>query len=206
MKKVAVIGNGDINVAKNTLETEHEYIIAADGGANYCVEKNITPDIIIGDGDSITSQTKAYFSDVPQQYSSDQHTTDLAKALHHAHTIDESVQITLFGFTSSIRLDHTQAAVQALITDPAIHSIVTPSQTIYVVHSDITIQHSGTRQATVSIVPVENTATVIITGMKWSGSNICINSSGSGMSNTIINQSATITVSTGSVLVYVMYE
>ena len=40
-----------------------DYVICADGGANYARELNIKPDMIIGDMDSITAETRAFFAE-----------------------------------------------------------------------------------------------------------------------------------------------
>lgn len=206
MRKVAIIGNGDISTSAEHLHAHFDYRIAADGGANYCATQGVQLDYIVGDGDSITEKAKSFFSHTPQIYNVDQHTTDLAKAIAHAHTLDQSLHITLFGFTSSARLDHTEAAIHALTTNPAIDCIITPSQTLYVVRSSLTIHNPTPRPLTVSLLPVANSATVHIEGMQWSGSDIIINAQGSGMSNTITDQQATVTATQGSVLMYVTYE
>jgi len=39
-------------------------IIAADGGANHCLTLGITPDIVIGDLDSISDEAKEKFNNI----------------------------------------------------------------------------------------------------------------------------------------------
>ena len=58
-----------------------EYIVCADGGANHARRLGITPDIIIGDLDSITASTKNYFKKIPLVLVADQYSTDLEKAI-----------------------------------------------------------------------------------------------------------------------------
>lgn len=200
---VAILGNGDVNVAKKTLETEYDYVIAADGGANYCVEKKIKPDIIIGDGDSISDTAKKYFSDIPVTLKKDQNTTDLEKALRHAHTLSDDVEITLYGFTSGQRLDHTQAALQWLTRDRSIRCVAAPMQSIYFVDSTFKLPNPDKLAWRVSIIPHTPTATVTISGMEWSGKDIVLNHEYSAISNRLESYTPHISVTDGSVLVFV---
>lgn len=201
--KVAILGNGDINVARKTLETEYDYVIAADGGANYCVEKKIKPDSIIGDGDSISDAAKKHFNDKQVSLTKDQNTTDLEKALRHAHTLGDDVEITLYGFTSGQRLDHTQAAIQWLARDRSIRCVRAPMQSIYFVDSTFKLPNPDKLAWRVSIIPHTPTATVTITGMEWSGKNIVLNNEYSAISNRLESFTPHISVTDGSVLVFV---
>ena len=51
---VAIIANGEKFNDLEQILKDADIIIAADGGANLCRAKQITPDYIIGDLDSIT--------------------------------------------------------------------------------------------------------------------------------------------------------
>lgn len=201
--RVAIIGNGDINVVRKTLETEYDYVIAADGGANYCVEKKIEPDIIIGDGDSISDEAQEYFDDMRLSYVKDQNSTDLEKALRHAHTLADNVEITLYGFTSGQRLDHTQAAIQWLIRDRSIRCVAAPMQGIFFVDTVLRLPNPDKLFLRVSIIPYTPTATITIVGMEWSGKDIVLNNEYSAISNRTIGYTPYISVTEGSVLVFV---
>ena len=57
---VTLVGAGspsrqDIDDSKEIAPT----VVAADGGANYCVEYGITPNAVIGDFDSVSPETRA---------------------------------------------------------------------------------------------------------------------------------------------------
>ena len=56
---IALIGNGTFFECADILRKK-EMIIAVDGGANHCKRMNISPDVIIGDGDSIIDDTLAF--------------------------------------------------------------------------------------------------------------------------------------------------
>ncbi len=201
--RVAILGNGDINVAKKILETEYDYVIAADGGANYCLEKKIKPDFIIGDGDSISDEARERFNGTQLIVVKDQNSTDLEKALRHAHTVKDDIEITLFGFTSGRRLDHTQAAIQWLIRDRSIRCVAAPMQSIFFVDSVLKLPNPEKLNWRVSIVPHTPKATVSISGMEWDGKNIVLNNEYSAISNRTIDYTPYISVTDGSVFVFV---
>ncbi len=64
-----------------SLHSSCDIVVCADGGANHAKRLRITPDIILGDLDSITSATKKYFSAIPILHITDQNSTDLEKAI-----------------------------------------------------------------------------------------------------------------------------
>mmetsp|Transcript_22468 Transcript_22468/g.22178 ORF Transcript_22468/g.22178 Transcript_22468/m.22178 type:complete len:170 (-) Transcript_22468:183-692(-) len=91
-------------------------IIAADGAANLIRESLIkrngtqVPTLIVGDMDSITEETKDYFSEVFQFYDSDQDTTDFQKTLGY---IDGDKPIIVIGDLGG-RMDHSLHAISVL--------------------------------------------------------------------------------------------
>lgn len=78
-----IIANGPLPPRRivRELVASSEIIVCADGGANRARALHITPDIILGDLDSITSSTKKYFTNIPILRIGDQHSTDLEKAI-----------------------------------------------------------------------------------------------------------------------------
>ena len=84
-KKAVIICNGKVLTRASIapLLRDKPLIVCADGGANKARRLGITPDIIIGDLDSITSSTKKYFSRVPSIQLGSQNSTDLEKALDY---------------------------------------------------------------------------------------------------------------------------
>lgn len=85
----------------------NDYLIAADGAANYLKKINITPDIILGDLDSVEKNVLNYYlkKDVPVIKYTEQETTDFEKSLNFV--IQTGIQdLLIFGFTS-LRPDHS---------------------------------------------------------------------------------------------------
>lgn len=91
-----------------TLNTnKNDYLIAADGAANYLKKIQITPDIILGDLDSIDKNVLNYFlgRDIPVVKYTEQETTDFEKSLNFV-TQSGMKDVIIFGFTS-LRPDHS---------------------------------------------------------------------------------------------------
>ena len=84
-------------------------IIAADGGANFLADRNISPELIIGDLDSISHKTIQNIETEKIITISDQNTTDLEKVLSNT---ESSLTIGI-GFLGS-RIDHELASLSAL--------------------------------------------------------------------------------------------
>ncbi|HMQ68546.1 MAG TPA: thiamine diphosphokinase [Ignavibacteria bacterium] len=100
--------NGDPPSRKviNNYLKKSNYIIAADGGANYLKNENIDPDLIIGDLDSISRKTSAFFKDRSMIIKvRDQDTTDFEKSLLFCLK-ERKDDIIVFG-VSGDRSDHT---------------------------------------------------------------------------------------------------
>ncbi|MBN1633755.1 MAG: thiamine diphosphokinase [Ignavibacteria bacterium] len=84
-----------------------DYLIAADGAANLLKDIQITPDVIIGDLDSIEKNVLKYFlaKDVPVIKYTEQETTDFEKSLNFV--LQTAIKdVIIFGFTS-LRPDHS---------------------------------------------------------------------------------------------------
>lgn len=78
-----IIANGPLPAqpALRKLVVAADLIVCADGGANQARKRAITPDIILGDLDSIAPATKKHFSRLPIILIEDQESTDLEKAI-----------------------------------------------------------------------------------------------------------------------------
>jgi thiamine pyrophosphokinase len=85
-KIIAIIANGA--TTNETVLRENligvDILIAADGGAEICREFGIEPHYIVGDLDSVTDDTLAFFQNTKIMQISDQDSTDLEKSLNFA--------------------------------------------------------------------------------------------------------------------------
>ncbi len=86
-------------------------IIAADGGANALAHSGIVPSCIIGDGDSITTETRQQFANVPFLLQHSQETTDLEKALQYC--LDQGFGTVAIAQALHGEVDHVLGALSA---------------------------------------------------------------------------------------------
>jgi len=94
-------------------EIKADYLICADGGANYARELDLKPDIIIGDMDSITTETRTFFKATKfKSYPSKKDETDTELAISHAIKIGAD-KVTILGGLGS-RMDHSLGNIYLL--------------------------------------------------------------------------------------------
>ena len=113
-KKLLIVGGADFSeeLFKEVYDTEIP-IIAADGGVNFLTEKNISPELVIGDLDSISEQKIQNIEPEKIIRISEQNSTDLEKVL-----INTQSPLTIgIGFLGS-QIDHELAALSALVKFP----------------------------------------------------------------------------------------
>lgn len=108
-KSILIIANGEPprNSLLQELVDQSNIIIAADGGSNICFRKNIYPDFIVGDLDSIEPQILSNFKDCQIIKISDQSTHDLFKAIDFTKTLNPHIIRIVAAFGK--RLDHSMA-------------------------------------------------------------------------------------------------
>ena len=80
--EAVILANGEYPTADTSLRILHEapYVVCCDGGADRYIELGYTPDVIIGDGDSLCKENRERYADIIE-YNSDQETNDQTKAV-----------------------------------------------------------------------------------------------------------------------------
>ena len=110
-KKLLIVGGADFSeeLFKEVYDNEIP-IIAADGGVNFLTEKNISPELVIGDLDSVSQQKIHNIEPEKIIRISEQDSTDLEKVLFNTQS-----PLTIgIGFLGS-QIDHELAALSALV-------------------------------------------------------------------------------------------
>ncbi|EJW15705.1 MULTISPECIES: thiamine diphosphokinase [Paenibacillus] len=148
-----------------------DYIIGADRGALYLVQHQITPDLALGDFDSVTDAERERIRESSRQYTDcdaiDKNYTDTELAFNRALAMKPS-QITMFGVTGT-RLDHTMANIHLLrkAVDAGIMCrIINDHNIIMLTNSTVTLQTNN--YPYVSLLPLSLTVTgITLTGFKY---------------------------------------
>ena len=110
-KKLLIVGGADFSadLFKEVYDNETP-IIAADGGVNFLTERNISPELVIGDLDSVSKKKIQNIEPEKIIRISEQNSTDLEKVLFNTQS-----PLTIgIGFLGA-QIDHELAALSALV-------------------------------------------------------------------------------------------
>ena len=119
-------------VPLRALEQYRDRIICCDGAANVLLQTSFSPEVVIGDGDSLLPETYNQLSD-RFIHNSDQETNDLTKAFHYAMS-KKYKRLLILGATGkredhtlgniSLLADYMDCAEVRMLTD---HGLMTPT-------------------------------------------------------------------------------
>jgi len=213
MPRIVIFANGelpDLDAARALLLPD-DYLIAADGGANYLLKMGILPEIVIGDLDSIDEDTLFDLTSAEveiKQYSEDKDETDIELALRYAVELQPSA-ILIVGALGG-RLDQTLANLSVL-TDPTLPSIDIRMddgvEEVFFCRASASkggqAEVQGRSGDTVSLIPWHGPVEAVqIEGLKWPlyGETLFSDKS-RGISNEMVNGTASIRIQSGLLLV-----
>ena len=205
--KALILVKGELNkieVIQQRINAESfNLIIGVDGGTQYANALNLTPDIIIGDMDSLTDSDRQKFNKAEFiLYPTDKDETDLELALQYAVKM-EAEKIVMIGAMGG-RMDMTIANIMLISQiDPA-------SQLIEIWHGEQTgfsinppgKDVYGQPGDTISIIPLNGVASGVTTrGLEYALNNEnLLQGSVRGISNVFMESSAHISLDDGLLL------
>ncbi len=209
VKRIIIVANGASPTATDMARWRRpdDCIIAADGGAHHALSLGFTPQIVVGDMDSLDDET---CNQLARQgccfilYPVEKNETDLELALLFA--VDEgATEIVLLGALGG-RLDQLLANV-LLLTLPELAGVsvklVDDGQEAFVVRSGTEAIVEGLVGDTLSLIPLANDANGVYTqGLKWplSGDTLFLGPA-RGVSNVIASLPVRISLEKGLLLV-----
>lgn len=205
MKSCLVITGGEWSLIPNA--TEYDYIIACDKGVQYALIAGITPDLIIGDFDSI-DDISIYEKEFPnssiQTYPIRKDDTDTMLAVKHALSINCDKITIACGLGQ--RMDHTYANIQAMTYASqrgAVCEMVSNSEYIRTISpSDGAVKLLAKDNYSLSLFAISDTVkNVSIEGTEYDCITDIKNSFPLGHGNHFSNEYATISVEEGILLV-----
>lgn len=112
--EAVILANGEYPSHELPLKLlkEAEFVVCCDGAANEYISRGHTPDVIIGDGDSLSPENKIRFSGIVHHIA-DQETNDQTKAVRFLQEKGFR-KIAILGATGK-REDHTLGNISLLI-------------------------------------------------------------------------------------------
>jgi thiamine pyrophosphokinase len=204
MKHTLILANGTPPTKKLLLQhiQTSDYFVCADGGANIAAQFGVRPNFIIGDLDSIKSNTIKQFKSVPTQLIKDQYSTDLEKALTYVIR-QKYTEIVVLGADGG-RIDHSIGNLSALIkySRKANISFVMKNGILLPVTRERVLDIPiGT---IVSLIPLTLCEGIITSGLKWNLKNesLCLGKRES-TSNLATSSPVKIQIRQGNLIVFV---
>lgn len=206
--RAIVFANGHISEYGwlNDLRQDGDLLIGANGGSGHCLELGWTPDVVVGDLDSLDRNTLAALHERGvhvEKHPADKDQTDLELALEHAVTW--GVQEILIVGALGGRLDQMIANLLILAQRqwPVRVKVIDNLQTAQLLRGGEEITLSGWPRRTVSAIPLSASVTGInYHGLRYPLQNATLNlGSTRAISNEMKADTATISIDTGLLLV-----
>lgn len=194
-----IVGNGEVSEKIKPLLPENAYVICADGGFRHMDKLGLTPDIVIGDMDSVKADLHGEKTIV---YPVRKDFTDSEIAVNYA--IDNGFSdLVLIGFTGT-RTDHTLTnlfLLKGISERGARAEIIDEHNVIRYAEKENIIR--GKKGDIVSIIPIGGDVSGITTeGLDYPLSSETLEfGKGRGVSNVMTGDECRITVKNGSALI-----
>lgn len=179
------------------------YVIAADGGANLLRKRNVVPDIIVGDFDSVSKRTLEHYKKLKTDFRKveEQRTCDFEKCLLFCLE-KRKKRIIVFGATS-LRPDHTLNNLSVLKRYSKRLEIKIVTDEFDVSYVGRKTEFSYVEGETISLLGIPEAKGVSATGLKYPVENMDF---GFGTNEGTLNIAAanriTISVNEGSLLLF----
>ncbi len=201
-KTVAVVGGGRLSKQFLPEIIKSNYVIGVDRGAYWLITNGITPNIAIGDFDSVSLKELEEIKKrvkMVKKYPSEKDATDMELAIDHAILLKPQ-HVTIYGSIGT-RLDHTIGNIHLLERLHGVGVIRDQSNEVRIATSRLTLRKE-VRYPYVSVLPISETIEVSLTGFLYDVSHALIRRGQTlGISNEIRGDEATIEVHNGKALV-----
>lgn len=194
----------DCEYIKEHLNSD-DYYVACDGGLDIIDSLNITPNVIIGDLDSVNPDTIKKYKDTKiLEYPPEKDLTDLDITINYCENLNIKYdEILIFGATNG-RADHYIANVfliEKYYNKGVIIKLIDENNILFVTDKNISVTKL---KKYLSLIPLTNSVIVSIKGVKYELENKTVSKFDENLmmvSNEIINNTCTIDIFEGKVLV-----
>ncbi|SDZ01767.1 thiamine pyrophosphokinase [Proteiniborus ethanoligenes] len=203
--KALVVSNGNItDIDIEAYFKDADIVICADGGARHLFNKNLIPNVIVGDLDSLDYTILKKFEDLGvrfQKYQASKDKSDTELAIEFAIS-EGAIDIILCGATGT-RLDHTIANImmlyKLLVNQKVNISIVDSHNEIFITKKQLRLKEK--KGCFISIIPLVDSK-VTLKGFKYETNNRRFTlGSTLGISNVIKDNEGIVIIEEGACLV-----
>ena len=198
-KKVVIVCNGSVNTKfLYTTIQKNDFIVCADGGANKLIKTKFTPDVIIGDMDSVTKSTLKKFRKAKLiKFQREKDQVDLELAINYCVKRKFKEILILGAFGNRADMSLTNVFVLLQIPKKIQAKIIHQNQEIYLVQNKSSIK--GIPDEKISFFPIKGDVKgLTLTGLKYEVKNYDLRfGTGKGLSNQFKNKNAVISFKDG---------
>jgi thiamine pyrophosphokinase len=146
-------------------------VVAADGGAETALAVGLTPDVVVGDLDSLDERVAAQLAErgVPfARYSRDKDATDGQLAIEHALEHGGAGPLLLVGFLGGARLDQLVANLELLVSLPSQAVLLDERNEARLLRAGESLRWTPEADELISLVPFGEDAVGVSTeGLRW---------------------------------------
>jgi thiamine pyrophosphokinase len=208
MQRAIILANGWIDTPPGFLDglCESDFIIAADGGAHHCIDLGLTPDVIIGDFDSLDPDNLTAFQQANVElikFPTEKDETDLELALQLAldRGLFEVLIVAALGDRWDMSIANILLLANPILSRLKIH-LLTGSQELFLIRGGDQVEIHSKVGSRLSLIPLAGDAYGISTqGLEYSllDETLYFGSS-RGVSNILSQDSAQIKLTDGLLL------
>ena len=164
--KIVILAKGLFPTARQGLDLlkTADLLICCDGAADKLIDFGMSPQVIIGDMDSVSGKVREQYASI-MIHSDDQASNDLTKAVHHC--IDKGYpSVSILGATG-LREDHTLGNISLMMEYyPRIEvQIISDYGIFFLVQSGEQVQSFAGEK--ISLFSIDNRVSVSSTGLKY---------------------------------------
>ncbi|WP_379126917.1 thiamine diphosphokinase [Paenibacillus sp. sgz500958] len=205
-KRAVIFAGGNLDPIFLNAINEDDFLIGADEGALFLISHGVTPDIAVGDFDSVTQEELEEIKALSREtITCDpvlKDLTDSEMALELAMSTQPE-QILLVGVTGT-RLDHTLASIQMMtraLQRQIICSVMDANNYITLTDSQALVEEQG--YTYVSLLPLTPEVTgITLEGFQYPLTDATLKLGQSlGVSNRLIARSGTVSITSGLLLI-----
>ena len=203
--KVLIVSGGNVDI--QILAKAYDKIIAVDKGLESIYNKNVHPDYIVGDFDSVNKNIIDFYKKQGieiQKYNPEKDYTDTELGIECALTLKPDA-IRIIGGIGT-RIDHTLANIHILtkcLEKNIKCDIVDSHNRIYLIDKFAKIDRNKVYGKFISIIPLTSEVTgITLRGFKYPLTNYNLSFGKSlGISNELVQETASITINKGVLIV-----
>jgi thiamine pyrophosphokinase len=206
VRTALLLCNGDppSRALARRLARHADWIVAADGGADAARASGLTPDVIIGDLDSLSGATRRMFSSSLVLQLSRQDNTDLEKALDFL-AASRVRTVTILGAVGK-RVDFTLGNFSVLWKYSSLLDLRFAGEGWYAVPVGKKRIVRARRGTTVSLIPFGPCEGITLRGLQYTLFNASMGVGETGLSNVVVDSPFTVRVRRGAMLLLVQQE